>query len=126
MGDEVVAFAPLSQALWGVVIRQNAAEAFAPVRSLTLQNLILGMLSLAGAFGLVWVTTSSVIDPVQSLTKATQRIADGNLEAMTECAIHEKGRYDEIGTLAHSFEAMCSRLKGSMDEIQDEFHCRSN
>lgn len=118
VGDEVIAFAPLSQALWGVVIRQNAAEAFAPVRSLTLQNLILGMLSLAGALGLVWVTTSSVINPVQSLTKATQRIADGNLEAMTECAIHEKGRYDEVGTLAHSFEAMCSRLKGSMDEIQ--------
>jgi signal transduction histidine kinase/PAS domain-containing protein len=120
--DEVIAFAPLSRAPWGVVVRQKAEEVFAPVRRLMFQILALGSIVIAGALGLVWVTTNSVILPVQSLTKMTERIARGELEKPSQCLFDEgplsRGRRDEIGALTHSFTAMCAQLKYSMDEIQ--------
>lgn len=121
--DEVIGFAPLSQVPLGVVVRQRAAETFAPVRRLTMWNLGLGLLSVAGALVLVRVTTNSVIAPVQELTRASRRIAEGELYGACELpgnlsSIAAKPRRDEIGILAESFGVMCQRLKQSMDEIQ--------
>lgn len=112
-GDQIMAFAPMSQAPWGVLIRQEADEVFAPVRRLALQTFVLGMAALFGALGLVWVTTSSVVDPVQLLTEAASRIARGDLTTPISCR-----RGDEIGELGQSFDAMRVQLKRSIDEIQ--------
>src|SRR5512143_508740 len=49
----VIAFAPLKQAPWGVVIWHDSAELFAPVRRLGMQTLVLGALTMLGAFFLV-------------------------------------------------------------------------
>jgi HAMP domain-containing protein len=116
-GDEVIAFAPLTQAPWGVVVRQKAAEAFAPVRILMVRILILSLVSVAGASGLVWVTTSSVIHPVQLLTGAAKRIADGDLSTPIKLPFESTPRKDEIGALGESFIRMRQRLKQSIDEI---------
>lgn len=111
--DEVVAFAPLSQVPWGVAVQQESVEVFAPVRRLTLVTFMLGVAAIFGALGLVWVTTSSVINPMQLLTGAAMRIAEGDL-ATPVC----RRRGDEIGDLAESFDAMRVQLKSSMDEVQ--------
>jgi signal transduction histidine kinase/HAMP domain-containing protein len=126
--DEVVAFAPLTQAPWGVVVRQKAAEVFAPVRRLTTVTLGLELATVLGALVLVWVTTNSVIKPVQQLTKASQRIADGDLDTPVYPLDNQPDgnpppgrrsrRTDEIGALADSFVMMRRQLKSSMDEIQ--------
>jgi signal transduction histidine kinase/HAMP domain-containing protein len=86
-------------------------------------NLGLSLLSIAGALLLVRVTTNSVISPVQELTRASRRIAEGELEGACELpgntgSSASKPRRDEIGILAESFGVMCLRLKQSMDEIQ--------
>jgi PAS domain S-box-containing protein len=112
-GDQVMAFAPMSQAPWGVVVRQDSNEVLAPVRSFTLNTCLLGMAAVIGALGLVWITTSSVIAPVQLLTDAAKRIAEGDMATPICCR-----RGDEIGDLAVSFDAMRAQLKSSMDEIQ--------
>ncbi len=112
-GGQVMAFAPMSLAPWGVVIRQDADEVFAPVRRLTLLTLMLGLAAIAGALGLVWITTNSVIAPVQLLTNAARRIAGGDLSTPVCCY-----RGDEIGELAESFDAMRAQLGSSMDEIR--------
>lgn len=121
--DEVLGFAPLDQVPLGVVVRQKAEETFAPVRLLTVWNLGLSLLSIAGALVLVRVTTNSVISPVQELTRASQRIAEGELGGACELSeittdFAPRRRRDEIGILAESFGVMCQRLKLSMDEIQ--------
>jgi signal transduction histidine kinase len=117
--DEVIAFAPLSEAEWGVLVRQSAAVTFSPVRRLMLQTLILGALSIVGALGLVWVTTNSVIKPVQNLTEAAQRITEGDLTTPVAYPQENKSRRrDEIGSLAKSFDKMRQRLKESIDEIR--------
>jgi len=111
--DRVIAFAPMLQAPWGVVVQQDSGEVFAPVRRLTRQTAILGMAAVVGALGLVWVTTNSVINPLQLLMDAAQRIADGDLTTPICCL-----RGDEIGALANSFDAMRAQLKNSIEEIQ--------
>jgi PAS domain S-box-containing protein len=109
----VIAFVPMSQAPWGVVVQQETDEMFAPVRRFTLKTFLLGMAAVLGALGLVWVTTSSVIDPMQLLTDAATRIAEGDLATPICCR-----RGDEIGDLAESFDAMRAQLKSSIGEIQ--------
>lgn len=120
--DEVIAFAPLTQAPWGVVVRQKASELMAPVNRLLMQTLFLGAVTVIGALFLVWVTTSSVIRPVQMLKEASERIAKGDLstplEIPSQSWIYGRARRnDEIGDLAQSFSAMRKQLKRSMDEI---------
>lgn len=121
--DEVVAFAPLSQVPWGVVVRQKALEVFQPVRRLTAITIGLGLATITGALGLVWVTTNSVINPVQNLTEAARRIAEGDLSTpisapLSEWPFNRNRRRDEIGALADSFITMRRQLKRSIDEIQ--------
>jgi signal transduction histidine kinase len=128
----VIAFASLSQAPWGVVIWHDSHELLAPVRTIGLQTIILGMLAIGGALILVILTTRSVIAPVQMLTDATQKIGEvqfepSNLKSV-ECTLTTTlarkaiRRRDEIGVLANSFINMCTRLEQSMEEIQSWNH----
>jgi nitrate/nitrite-specific signal transduction histidine kinase len=124
----VLAFAPLSQAPWGVIIWHDSQELFSPVRQLGVQILVLGFFAVLGAFGLVLVTTQSVIAPVQMLTDATHKISVLEFDASTlksvECTLATSlakktgRRRDEIGLLSNSFITMCTRLHSSMDEIR--------
>ena len=121
--DEVIAFVPLSMAPWGIVIRQKSSELMTPVNSLLLQTLALGGATILGALALVWVTTASVIRPVQMLQDAAGRLAAGDystpLEELTSGWLSaRRKRRDEIGELADSFETMRRQLKRSIDEIQ--------
>ena len=124
----VIAFAPLSQAPWGVVIWHDTQDLFAPVRRVEFQTAILGLVAIFGALGLVMMTTRSVISPVQMLTDATKKIGEIQSDTSTlksvECTLAETlarkaiRRRDEIGVLTNSFITMCTRLQQSMDEIQ--------
>ena len=124
----VIAFSSLSQVPWGVVIWHESHELFAPVRMIGLQTFILGSLAIFGALVLVLLTTRSVINPVQALTDATQKIGEVHLDTpaikSVECSLSKTlakkshRRRDEIGVLTNSFITMCTRLQQSMDEIQ--------
>lgn len=111
---EVLAFAPLSVATWGVAVGQAEEEVLAPARTLQQRLLSLALLSLAGALLLAWMGMRSFTRPLVGLTHAAERIASGDLSGRVEV-----DRRDEIGRLAKAFEAMRSRLKLSLEEIQD-------
>ena len=122
----VIAFAPLTQAPWGVLLWHEPQAVFAPIRHLAIQALVLGVLAMLGAFALVLVTTRSVIAPVQVLTNAARKVGEASFDVSTmesvECALAESltkknARRDEIGILSNSFITMCRRLKESMEEI---------
>jgi signal transduction histidine kinase/HAMP domain-containing protein len=120
--EEVAAIAPLTQAPWGVVVRQKASELMAPVNRLLIQTLTFGLVSVLGAMALVWVTTSSVIKPVQMLKESVERIKAGDLstpleELFTGWFTLRRRRQDEIGALAESFETMRQQLQRSIEEI---------
>jgi formate dehydrogenase gamma subunit len=110
---EVMAFAPLESAPWGVLIRQSEDEALAPSRRLKERALWLGVPALLMALLLAWVTARSVLRPVRVLTGAAQRISSGDLSE----PVPNLGE-DEIGALARAFEVMRVRLKESLESIQ--------
>lgn len=110
---EVLVFAPLERAPWGIAIRQSEDEVLAPVHQLQQRIFLLMGVMLIGAFGLVFALTRSIVTPIQALTAATQRIAAGDLDAPLDV----QGE-DEIGTLTRSFDVMRARVKQSIAEIQ--------
>jgi signal transduction histidine kinase len=122
----VIAFAPLSQAPWGVILWHNPQELYAPVRHVAVQALLLGILTMLGAFVLVIVTTRSVIVPLQMLTDAARQVGEvqDNTSALDSVAcnlsatlVRKSVRRDEIGILSNSFVTMCRKLQQSLEEI---------
>lgn len=110
---QVLAFAPLTRAPWGVTVRQNEDEVLETASTLRLRVFEVGVIALLGALVLVYLTTHSVISPVQALTVAARRITTGDLDT----PIAARGS-DEVGVLAQAFDAMRAKLKGSISEIQ--------
>ena len=108
--DEIMAFAPLSVALWGVGLREPAAEVLAPARQLRQQLLLGGAVALTMALFAVWITTSEVVRPLEDLSKAASRIAAGNLDD----PISTRGT-GEVSRLAQAFEEMRVRLQDMLD-----------
>lgn len=110
---DVLAFAPLSTAPWGVAIREAEEEALAPTRNLERTFLLVGGLALALILPFTWLGTRRIVKPVKALTLASQEIAQGDFDS----AITPQGG-GEIETLARSFETMRVKLKMLYEEVQ--------
>jgi nitrate/nitrite-specific signal transduction histidine kinase len=77
---DVLAFAPLAKATWGVAIRQSEEEALAPTRQLESRLFFLGIMLLAVTSFLLWFLTRAVVKPLRELTAATRRVAAGDFK----------------------------------------------
>ena len=109
---DVLAFAPLQNASWGVAIRQSETEAFAIREQLKERLILLGAIFAIGAFVVVGMVTQGVVRPVKALTDAARRLAAGDYRA----AVPVTGK-DEIGQLGQSFSAMTKQLGKARDEL---------
>lgn len=110
---EIMAFAPLQTAEWGVVLRESEDEVLEPTRVLQQQVLGLGLVSLVVALFMVWLTTRSVLSPIRALTSSARKLADGRLDEN----VAVQGT-DEIADLGRALDFMRLRLQRSMDEIR--------
>lgn len=115
-GREIVAFAPLSQTDWGVSVEQSEGEALAVGNELAARLLGLGLLSLLGAMVTCVLVLRNVVIPIETLTRASERIASGDLEGPVST-----GGEDEVGRLGRAFEVMRIRLRQSREEL-DRWH----
>ncbi|HEU4760359.1 MAG TPA: HAMP domain-containing protein [Dehalococcoidia bacterium] len=114
---EIMAFAPVESAPWGVLIRQSEGEALASAQRLKERALWLGIPAFILALLFAWATVRSVVRPVSALTEAAQRLASGDLSQ----PVPSLGS-DEIGHLAGTFETMRVRLKDALETIQAWAH----
>ncbi|MFC1964262.1 GAF domain-containing protein [Chloroflexota bacterium] len=110
---DVLAFVPLSQAQWGVVIRQSEEEALAPVYELRRSLIFAAGILVVVVLLFVIVITKDVLGRVKMLTVASRRIAQGDLVSSIDTV-----RRDEIGLLGHSLEDMRIRLKASYEDLE--------
>lgn len=110
---EILAFAPLDKVPWGITVRQSEDEALASTRTMQQRMLGLFAVALGGALVLIYLSTRSVLHPIQTLTAATERISAGDLET----SIPTSGK-DELGILARSFDKMREQLRNSIAEIR--------
>ncbi|MBI2304250.1 MAG: GAF domain-containing protein [Chloroflexi bacterium] len=110
---EVAAFAPLSVAPWGVIIRQTEAEALAPSRQLQRLLLIVSVGMVVAVALAMWPLSRSMVAPLRALSGASRRMARGDLEV----AVPISGPA-EVRELALDFEAMREKLKASLEEVR--------
>jgi signal transduction histidine kinase len=110
---DMLAFAPLSMAPWGVIVRDPEETVFLPSISLRKGFLVLSVISILTASLLAIGLSRSIVRPVRSLITATQKIARGNLSDPIEVTTR-----DEIGTLSQSFDEMRIKLAESLESIQ--------
>ncbi|MDO8491305.1 MAG: GAF domain-containing protein [Dehalococcoidia bacterium] len=110
---DVLAFAPLMTASWGIAVRQSEEEALGPTQRLGWETLAVGLVSLVFASGLTVVFIGRLLNPVRMLTESAQRIAAGDLTGRIEA----KGE-GEISILGRTFEGMRARLEASRKEIE--------
>ncbi len=116
-GKDLMAFAPLQAAPWAVAIREPESEALAPVHNLEKWFIWLGVGVLLGGLLLAWTLAQSIARPLGQLTKAANRITEGDLST----TVPRFGR-DEVGRLAQAFETMRGRLRESLEQIQGWGH----
>ncbi len=110
--SHVIAFAPLQQLPWGVIIEQRVDEALMLPRKLQGSFIALGLLALLGGVTLAWATTRTVVRPIRALIEAAQDIARGNLDVPLDIS-----GGDEVGVLARTFDDMRVALQQSRSEI---------
>jgi len=111
---DIMAFAPLQSAPWAVAIREPEGEAMAPVHNLERWFIGLGVGVLVVGLLLSWTLAQSVVRPLAQLTRAAQRIAEGDLAT----GVPAFGQ-DEVGRLAQAFDTMRVRLKESLERIRN-------
>lgn len=111
--NDMLAFAPLASAPWGISVREPQEIVFSPATKMKKGFFLLSLVSVLTALLLGVGLSRGVVRPVQSLINATQKIARGNLSD----PIRVSSR-DEIGILSQSFDMMRIKLAESLDSIQ--------
>src|SRR5262249_9288994 len=106
------AFAPIHGTTLGLLVRQTADAAYAPVAALHRRTLLLGGGSAALAALLAALFTRSVAGRVRRLAKGAAEIGAGKLESR----VPERGR-DEVAELGRTMNDMATRLRTQRDEI---------
>ncbi len=108
---ETMAFYPVLAAPWGIIVRQSESEAMAGVWRLQQEFLWAGLGVLIAALGLVGFSIRRVFGPLQALTAAAGRIAQGDFDVDIP-----RLRSNEIGDLAQSFEQMRVKVRALLEE----------
>jgi signal transduction histidine kinase len=111
---EIVAFAPLSVAPWGVAVRQASGEALAFNRLIERRILTLGGVVLALSLAGTLFLGRSMLRPMQTLASACREIAGGDLDHPIPLTGSQ-----ELDECALCFEELRQRLKATVDEIEE-------
>ncbi|MEJ2313279.1 MAG: cache domain-containing protein [Nitrospirota bacterium] len=111
--DDMLAFASLSLAPWGVSVREPQSHVFAPTTTLKKVFTILSLIYIATAVLLAVGLSRSIVKPIRLIIGATKKIARGNLSEPVEYASS-----DELGALAESVDGMRLKLAEYMDALQ--------
>jgi signal transduction histidine kinase len=96
---------PVPDLQWTLIVEQPTAEAYADAMALRRQLLIAIATALIVTAGIGFFFGRRFIDPIFRLKRATQAVAEGNLDARVDIA-----SVDEFGKLGDAFNAMADRL----------------
>lgn len=112
-GKEVLAYAQNLPLGWTLVVQQDAAEAFAPLRSAQRSALIILVATVLFVVIVALLMARRLVTPIESLTEAAENMSRGQLGE----EISETERGDEIGSLARAVERMGVSIKMAFEEL---------
>lgn len=108
----VLAFVPLELAPWGISIQEPREVVFTAASKLERTFILLVSIFIGTAFLLTVGISRSIVDPLNSLIRGTDRIAGGDLSK----PMPVQGT-DELGILSRSFETMRLKLVESREGL---------
>ena len=103
---------------WGMVIKMDISEAFAPANDIRNWFFIIGITTVFVVVLLAALVSRSVSEPIVALNKGVEKVGSGNLDY--KVGIDTR---DEIGQLSRTFNHMAVDLKtvtSSRDELERE------
>ncbi|MCP4397153.1 MAG: response regulator [bacterium] len=103
-----------------LVAEQSQTEAFAITRQNIWIILITTFITALLTTGVAILVTHSIAAPLEHLTSATTRMAEGDLQ---EVALFK--RHDEIGTLANAFNVMAVKLRELINSLEERVAART-
>lgn len=99
---------------WGIVVKIDTEEAFAPIRRLTLLSSGIGLLTLITLVMVALSVSKSISDPITKMTRITGSVAQGDLSQRVDVTAN-----NEIGQLAGSFNMMSERLGETLARLHE-------
>jgi len=106
-------YEPLPSSGWSLGVLFPKEELLADIKRLNKTVLVLGIIGFILLFIVIIYIAGSITKPIRALSKATENIAKGNLNAKIP-GIKSK---DEVGHLAESFQYMQDSLKRYIEEL---------
>ncbi len=105
---------------WGIVVKTDEAEVFAPFKKLRFYTFsTLGFLTLL-VTTLAFFISKSVVDPLHKLVAVTNKIAQGDLDQRAS-----RNCYDEFSQLAETFNYMTHQIKRCFDRLDNRVKSHS-
>ncbi|MEE8057131.1 MAG: ATP-binding protein [Pseudomonadales bacterium] len=124
LGDEVLsAYTPIDAFgfRWALVAEITTNEAYAGVYRLSMLTVVIALITLLLIVGVGLTIANSIARPVVALTRASEKIAAGDLQQTIDLSSKRKGpRRDELGRLALSFVAMRDAIADKITEIEQQ------
>jgi PAS domain S-box-containing protein len=105
---------------WGLIVKKDRAEVFAPVYREINIRIVIAVLSLFVVVVMVWIFAAGLTKPLQILRKGVQSVEKGNFDVQ----IHISDR-TEIGQLAKTFNAMTQQLHLWHKELEAKVQART-
>jgi PAS domain S-box-containing protein len=110
--QQIMAFAPIASAGWGVVAAQSEGEILAPLRQLQWPLFYGGGILFVMAFMFAWLAGREVVRPLNRLMVACEGIAGGDLKRPVPSV-----GVGEIRRLANAFDTVRDRLAAALSEV---------
>jgi signal transduction histidine kinase len=110
---DIMAYAPLEVAPWGVSMIQPEKDILSPVERMERSFLVVGLVFVCIALIVAVGMSRSIVRPVHELIEASRKIAEGDMSKAIAF-----GGTDEIGELSSSFEVMRLKLADSLEDLQ--------
>ena len=90
---------------WGIVLKIDADEAFAPIEQLSYLALGISIIAVGLVVAAARVVSRFISKPIENLTRTAVAVSGGDLRARAEVSTH-----DELSILATAFNDMLARL----------------
>ncbi|WP_440467182.1 methyl-accepting chemotaxis protein [Pseudomonas sp. YH-1] len=107
---------------WALVAEMDQAQAFAPVRKLMWQILVLGLLTLMGVAAGTWLVSRSVMRPLggepASMAALAQRLASGELK-LGDDARASSGLMQALREMTVAWRQVVERLRQASEAVGD-------
>lgn len=118
--DVLLAFRYIPQMKWGLIVKQDASEAFMPIMELKNQVITLAIVSVVIIVIIVFILVHGITHPILQLVQGANAIGKGILGHR----ILIKSR-DEVGILASEFNRMAEKLEESYAGLEQKIRQRT-